>query len=257
MILTRLSRAIREQNWFAVVLEFFIVVIGVAVGFQLTQHYDQARLDARESEYLEGIATDYTIYQNIMLCRMDVETEIRRGLVHLIEAIDGAELTPRQNERALFAITMSQVSQPGLPLEGNTSALVAGDLVETISDDELRGLILAAQSISTSTVTSMDQIHDFLLVMPRINGFTQRTLDPENGYFVATSVDLEALRSTQNIRNTLIDLHNLHRASQTNDEHQAGAITNVLTRLEELGVRDAPGTPPTCWSGPLPTAGED
>ena len=29
MILARLSRAIREQNWFAVVLEFVIVVAGV------------------------------------------------------------------------------------------------------------------------------------------------------------------------------------------------------------------------------------
>lgn len=41
-ILTRLSKSVREQNWFAVFLEFLIVVIGVAVGFQLTQGYDRA-----------------------------------------------------------------------------------------------------------------------------------------------------------------------------------------------------------------------
>ncbi|WP_300528289.1 hypothetical protein [Maricaulis sp.] len=254
MILSRLTKAIREQNWFAVVLEFFIVVIGVAVGFQLTQRYDQAQVAAREAEYLQGIATDYTIYQNIIICRIDVEAEIRRGLVHLLDAVDGAELSEREYERALFAITMSQVSQPGLPLEGNTSALVAGDLIESISDDQLRGLILAAQSISTSTVTSMSQIHDFLLVMPRIDGFTERTLSEENGFFVASGVDFEAMRAQPGIRNTLIDLHNLHRSSQANDERQKDAIDNVLARLEALGVREAPAEDPSCWGGPLPTA---
>jgi hypothetical protein len=35
MILARLSKAIREQNWFAVVLEFVIVIAGVVTGFQI------------------------------------------------------------------------------------------------------------------------------------------------------------------------------------------------------------------------------
>ena len=257
MILTRLSRAIREQNWFAVILEFFIVVIGVAVGFQLTQRYDQAQGAAREAEYLQGIATDYMIYQNILVCRIDVETEIRRGLVHLLDATEGAELSERQHERALFAITMSQVSQPGLPLEGNTSALVAGDLIESISDDQLRGLILAAQSISTGTVTSMAQIHDFLLVMPRIDGFTERRLNEENGFFVASDIDIDALRAQPDIRNNLIDLYNLHRSSQANDERQKDAVDNVLARLAAIGAYDMPENDPACWGGPLPTAGDD
>ncbi|WP_109259473.1 hypothetical protein [Hyphobacterium indicum] len=36
MILTRLSRAVRDQNWFAVALEFVIVIAGVVIGFQIT-----------------------------------------------------------------------------------------------------------------------------------------------------------------------------------------------------------------------------
>ncbi|MBR9824635.1 MAG: hypothetical protein GYB36_02385 [Alphaproteobacteria bacterium] len=257
MILSRITRAIREQNWFAVVLEFVIVVVGVAAGFQLTQRYDQAQVAGREAGYLQGIATDYMIYQNISICRMDVEAEIMRGLTHLIDALDGRELTEREHERALFAITMSQVSQPGLLLEGNTSALVAGDLVGIISDDQLRGLILAAQSISTSTVTSMAQVHDFLLAMPRIDRFTTRALDEENGFFVASDFDLDAMRAEPDIRNTLIDLHNLHRSAQANDERQKQAIDNVLERLAEMGVREAPVEEPACWAGPLPTADVD
>lgn len=35
MILQNLSKAVREQNWFAVVLEFVIVIAGVVIGFQI------------------------------------------------------------------------------------------------------------------------------------------------------------------------------------------------------------------------------
>ena len=36
MILARISKAIREQNWFAVAIEFVIVILGVVIGFQIT-----------------------------------------------------------------------------------------------------------------------------------------------------------------------------------------------------------------------------
>ena len=36
MILARLTRAMRQQNWFAVALEFVIVILGVVIGVQVT-----------------------------------------------------------------------------------------------------------------------------------------------------------------------------------------------------------------------------
>jgi len=44
MLLRRLSRHIGEQNWFAVVLDFFIVVLGVFIGVQLG-NWNSARAD--------------------------------------------------------------------------------------------------------------------------------------------------------------------------------------------------------------------
>ncbi len=49
MILSRLKHAIREQNWFAVVLEMLIVIVGVVVGFQITA-WGQGRQDAAQEQ---------------------------------------------------------------------------------------------------------------------------------------------------------------------------------------------------------------
>lgn len=45
MLLRRMSEHVRGQNWFAVVLDFLIVVFGVFIGFQLTTWNDNRQLD--------------------------------------------------------------------------------------------------------------------------------------------------------------------------------------------------------------------
>lgn len=62
MILDRLTQAVREQNWFAVVLEVCIVVLGVVLGFQVTAWGDERamrELRTALSEW-EGVLADVT-----------------------------------------------------------------------------------------------------------------------------------------------------------------------------------------------------
>lgn len=44
MILQNLTKAIRDQNWFAVGVEFLIVIAGVVIGFQI-QGWNENRAD--------------------------------------------------------------------------------------------------------------------------------------------------------------------------------------------------------------------
>lgn len=61
MILARITRAIREQNWFAVALEFVIVIAGVAIGFQVTAWNAARAIEARANGYLDRFVNDLTI----------------------------------------------------------------------------------------------------------------------------------------------------------------------------------------------------
>ena len=58
MLLRSLTKHIREQNWFAVALDFFIVVVGILIAFQITE-WNEAR-ERRQSEkgYLEQLHSD-------------------------------------------------------------------------------------------------------------------------------------------------------------------------------------------------------
>lgn len=58
MLLRSVTRHIREQNWFAVVLDFLIVVVGVFIGIEVA-NWNEAHADKkREREYIAQIILD-------------------------------------------------------------------------------------------------------------------------------------------------------------------------------------------------------
>jgi hypothetical protein len=60
MILTNLSRAIRDQNYYAVVLEFVIVLAGVVIGFQVSAWAETRAEREREALLLARLEADFT-----------------------------------------------------------------------------------------------------------------------------------------------------------------------------------------------------
>ena len=58
MRLRSLTKHIREQNWFAVALDFFIVVVGILIAFQIT-NWNEARTDRQlETKYRTELVND-------------------------------------------------------------------------------------------------------------------------------------------------------------------------------------------------------
>lgn len=246
MILRRVMKHVSDQNWFAVVLDFIIVVVGVAAGFQLTGYYDESQRRNAEHVYLDGVARDFEIYEYLLVCRTNGEAAIAHALNTLISEIDGNEIDADGRTRILNALPMSHIAQPGLRLEGHTSALVAGDLVKTISNESLRGLILAAQSIGTVAETQLEQINTFYLSIPRFDDMTESAWNEELGFWVITDYDLDTMRQTPRVRDDLINLVNLHRGAESTDARLLQAVQAVLTHLVEMGVRPEPDAPTQC-----------
>ena len=80
MILANLVKAVREQNYFAVLLEFVIVILGVVIGFQISA-WSAAQQERREAEALiAGLAADVALAEQLAAATLD----IRIGRVDLL-----------------------------------------------------------------------------------------------------------------------------------------------------------------------------
>ena len=61
MLLRRVMEHVKTQNWFAVGIDFIIVVVGVFIGIQVANWNDGRAMNAREIGYLERIHNDLGI----------------------------------------------------------------------------------------------------------------------------------------------------------------------------------------------------
>ena len=105
MILRRITKHVKDQNWFAVGLDFFIVVLGILIAFQIT-NWSEARQQSAELKRAEAsIQTDlvrnyYNAQERLSLvdCRVN---RIREISERLLEPGDDWQATPlRQTDIA-------------------------------------------------------------------------------------------------------------------------------------------------------------
>jgi hypothetical protein len=58
MILRSITKHVKEQNWFAVALDFCIVVIGILMAFQITEWNEARSKQSLKSYYLQRLESD-------------------------------------------------------------------------------------------------------------------------------------------------------------------------------------------------------
>jgi hypothetical protein len=140
MILRRLMHAIREQNWFAVGLEFLIVVLGVVIGFQVTAWNDARTARLTETQLLERLHDEI---EGLEAERWDWAAERSRTRGSLLSASPKLFGTVEDDLSAseCIAITQSHVfnsASLGIPIVAELQS--TGDL-DLIRDGDVRQAI--------------------------------------------------------------------------------------------------------------------
>lgn len=89
--LSRLTRAVGEQNWFAVVLEVAILIVGVVVGFQVTEWGDERAAREEEQELLRGLQAEFGEVLSGLGEQVGRHERVERAVSTTLEALGKAE----------------------------------------------------------------------------------------------------------------------------------------------------------------------
>lgn len=156
MLLRRFSEHIKGQNWFAVALDFLIVVFGVFIGFQLNTWNDSRKLDDAFTQARTRLAAESTAN------------------------IDAIEALIRQNENSLPAVRSaigvlqacdSSKDSEGVFLKGLN--LLRGTQSLKLRDSALTALTHDEGLLSRQTETERDRLGELERALER----TQENLD--------------------------------------------------------------------------------
>ena len=101
MILRRITKHVKDQNWFAVGLDFLIVIMGILIAFQVT-NWNEGR--ANRAEYLQAldrleteIADNLAVMEREDLMISETVNIARKGLEVLLTCTEGAEAIAKSN----------------------------------------------------------------------------------------------------------------------------------------------------------------
>jgi hypothetical protein len=116
MILRRITEHVRTQNWFAVGLDFGIVVIGVFVGIQVS-NWNQERVGAAQQQrYLERLESDFTAIKQRIDGHFATFERVIGGADYLLELVRIAEedfrsveIDEQRLEDALSHLTQTRI----------------------------------------------------------------------------------------------------------------------------------------------------
>lgn len=87
MILRRLADAVRQQNWFTVVLEISIVVAGIFIGLQVDD-WNNIRKDRQdEQHYLNRLHDEILNAEKLSARLLDRRIERQASLVDLLNTV--------------------------------------------------------------------------------------------------------------------------------------------------------------------------
>ena len=89
MILRRLTRHVQDQNWFAVAIDFVIVVVGVFVGLQVSNWNDGVRVNTLEKSYLSRLSEEVADNIEAFEAESEFARESRRVLGQFLQAVNG------------------------------------------------------------------------------------------------------------------------------------------------------------------------
>jgi hypothetical protein len=148
MLLRRITEHIRTQNWFAVGLDFLIVVCGVFIGIQVANWNETRKERAAEQRYLVELARDL---------EADV-AELQRGRRHNLARLATSE--------AILLAVDPDYQRPGFfPLVGE----------EPVPNPSFSGYVYAGLT-ATFTVVGTDYTFEELVQSGRLGVLSDRVL---------------------------------------------------------------------------------
>ena len=127
MLLRRITKHVKDQNWFAVLLDFFIVVVGILIAFQIT-NWSEGRSEAKlETYYLERLQSDLSETIDYLSSRQKLSEEI----LYTIDAFVVELNNPNARKDELVLATTTYVIKGTILLDFKVNRTTFDDLSRT------------------------------------------------------------------------------------------------------------------------------
>ena len=141
MLLRRITKHVTEQNWFAVFIDFLIVVVGVFIGIQVANWNDDRKLLQKEQQILKTLQEDFLAHEKTLIERTERAKRLRDDCVELRE-LTRANEDPQDKKMVKTYIVSCLSTSWGRPPPASYTELMESGSLSLLSSKALRKAII-------------------------------------------------------------------------------------------------------------------
>ena len=154
MVQRRILEHLKDHNWFAVCLEFIVVVVGIILAFQIDRWYEDRQLRVEETSHLRSLNEDFAATTE------RIEATIARHRGAITSAIQLLRYQPGQADELTtqeFYELLSHIQYIRLAdyQRSTYDYLISSGRISTLRDEKLRAELTAIYSRVDGTMDDM------------------------------------------------------------------------------------------------------
>ena len=200
MILRRITKHVKDQNWFAVGLDFFIVVVGVFFGLQVS-NWNAERLErTQERDYLVRLHGDFVESINGQSRDLDFLGRQLSDQAIIVKSLDACAVSSEDAAAFQRGInTLGYINPPRIVRRTVDEMIAAGrtDIIrnETLKDQlsEIIALVEWRGNSFSDSVARTTEHYRFIIEEEVRYDFARKYPDPFLTEFIGVDFDIEAL----------------------------------------------------------------
>ncbi len=142
MLLRRITKHVRDQNWFAVFIDFIIVVVGILIAFQITEWSEQRQEASLEIIYLNRLVVDLDETINYLDSQNQQQVKIKENIESALATLNNSETSDQEliaatrlyisKGTALGGFKVTRNTFDDLQSTGNLSLITNEELVKSL-----------------------------------------------------------------------------------------------------------------------------
>lgn len=141
MILRRLMRHMKEQNWFAVGLDLIVVVVGIFLGMQVNNWNEAHKERLQEKEYLVRLLEDAQFNKNHLTKMSEMHRSVQQNSSNIARYITRHEPDQALHESLAKGGLRAGLFPDSSVQTGTYDEIISSGNISLLRDSRLKGLL--------------------------------------------------------------------------------------------------------------------
>jgi Family of unknown function (DUF6090) len=211
MILRRISQGIRKQDWFVVIVEIMIVVVGIFIGLQVDDWNEKRKQRTQELVYLSQLKEDVTTMKLLVNGLIANEDGLPEAMMRVLRVLETCSADPASESDFQRTFTEYQNILTVQVLDATFNEMLASGALARLRYPDLKRALPEMFAQLNRFNQTVPQIRGALPTIDQIVWERVRLTYDNQGQIALNEYDIDLMCDSPRVQNAVVEMIDGHR----------------------------------------------